>query len=150
MAGESVQGGAAADAAASAADRPSAAGSVATGEQVPAAPVGAPATGGVVPAVGSARPVPLASGQYTVEADGASAPPLPAASSNDLSTGTSNVTKSGSGKGAGRDNGGSGSEVSGAAAGSAGIPPLVLLSGSLLIVGLAMFVLRWGARRFGD
>jgi anti-sigma factor RsiW len=34
--------------------------------------------------------------------------------------------------------------------GAAGIPPLTVVSGVLLIVGLGLFLMRWVARRFGD
>jgi len=118
---------------------------VGNGAGAPVAPGAAPSGGGYVTDLGapSSGPVALGSaGQGTSgEVDRASAAPGQA------------ETSSGSAKGAGPTNGTIG-DVSASGAertpgqGSPAIPPLILVSGVLLLVGLALFLSRWAARRF--
>ncbi len=125
-------------------------GSGVTGAQAPGGPVAPPATDSVAPAAASARPVPVVSGPNALQGEQASPPADQGGTAAGPTIGTPNSGKGGSStKGAGRDADGSAGTVSDAAGGSP-ISPLVLLSGSLLIVGLGLFALRWGARRFGD
>ena len=125
-------------------------GSEVTGVQDPGAPAGAPATDNLGPAfAASGKPVPVNASPNALQGDRASPAPGQGGAVAGPTLGTSN-SGGGSTKGSGRDGGGSGDGGSVAAVGSPGVPPLVLLSASLLIVGLGLFAVRWGARRFGD
>ena len=118
------------------------------GQPAPGAAAGAPSGDLAAPALGSARPAPVASGRTTVEAVDPSGPRAPNNLTDGAATPEPATGKSGTGKGSSRETE-TGSQVQ-AATGAPIVPPLVLLSGSLLIVGLGLFALRWGARRFGD
>jgi hypothetical protein len=126
-------------------------GSEVTGAQAPGDPVAPPATDNVAPAAASARPVPVAASPNALQGDRASPAADQGGTPAGPTIGTPNAGKGGgSTKAAGRDADGSAGAVSDAAGGSPAISPLVILSGALLIVGLGLFALRWGARRFGD
>jgi anti-sigma factor RsiW len=118
------------------------------GQGAPPPAAAAPSGDLAIPGGGAVRPVPAASGRTSVGAD-PSGPRAPNYLTDGAASAEPGSGKSGTGKGSGRQEGATGSEVQ-AAAGAPSVPPLVLLSGSLLIVGLGLFVLRWGARRFGD
>jgi hypothetical protein len=126
-------------------------GSGVTGAQAPGGQVAPPATDGALPAAASARPVPVVSGPDALQGEQASPAVDQGGTAAGPTIGTPNNGKGGiPAKGAGREADGSAGTVSDVASGWPAISPLVLLSLSLLIVGMGVFVLRWGARRFGD
>ena len=115
------------------------------------APVAPPATDGVAPAAASARPVPVASSRTRSRRRRVAGRRVPDArpTAGRPSARRARQERRPARAPAGRRRVGR-HRASGCGRWVAGVPPLVLLSGSLLIVGLGLFVLRWGARRFGD
>ena len=119
------------------------------GQQGPGAPAAGQSGDFAIPVAGSAKPAPVGSGRTTDAAVDASGPPPPNNLTDGFASAAPGIGKGTTGKGSNRQEGTTGSAIQ-AATGAPSVPPLVLVSGSLLIVGLGLFALRWGARRFGD
>lgn len=105
---------------------------------------GAP-SGAAVDAAESPKPVPDSTDRTGLGAEPgrASGAPVQGAAGGDPSKGTD------TGSGPTNDVAPTGAEGRFAPGDAAGIPPLVVVSGVLLLVGLGMFLMRWVARRFG-
>jgi anti-sigma factor RsiW len=119
------------------------------GEAAPGAAAGAPSADLAAPGRGSGQPVPIASGRTTVGLPDPAGSPAPDAATDGSTTDGLGVSKSGTGKGAGRQDGPTGPEAL-TVAGPSSVSPLVVVAGSLLIVGIGLFALRWVARRLSD